>query len=159
MLAKPFNTSTGTNKIESPQALVIPDISDRLLVGNPEGIHMRPALSITKLALKLQEELSVVTLIQGRTYKGPDDKPWVDICQEYELATHGFGMKHFTLTSLCLLPDDFLHLGLTKLPDMKLAPKIFDSFRNLLQSPDHLQDGGNSPGFYPTFLDPILSNA
>lgn len=64
-------------------------------VRNPDGIHIRPAMAITRLCVALREFADITVLISATGEEGS----FVDAATDFDLAQAGFGIAYMSLAS------------------------------------------------------------
>lgn len=146
-----------TSAIQTPEpettGLLRPSFDRSITLSNPDGLHMRPAQALTRLSSRISELTGSKVLVNAATSQSKT--AWVDIAQEYDMANNGFGLKYYSLLSLCLLDGQKINLGLANLVCAQTADRIFCCFEKLLSDSMHLEWGGELKDFYKIFTSDL----
>ena len=115
--------------------------SQEITVLNPGGVHLRPAMALTKLCIALRDHAGVHVIISKSGQPGT----YIDPASDYELAQKGFGVAFFGLTEMGLEYGMKAHVqGGGDGKDRRQILVVLGLVKEILTDPETLESGGNN---------------
>ena len=113
-------------------------------VRNPEGIHFRPSMAITRLCVALHDYAGVSVLVSPTGEEGS----FVDVATDFALVQGGFGMAYISLSSMNL--GDGSRPTIRVVGDEVTLQQLRAAFtlvKRLFADSNELQSGGTTEAF------------
>ncbi len=126
------------------------EYSIRKEITHSEGLHVRPAHALTRVASQLHSDHGIATLVRNPIHSNE----WRDVVQEQKLAIAGFGVLYSAFISQLFLPQSFIEIIVRGKHPVKKMQEALRLYGKLLDDSEMLESGGELPRFMSDYLQP-----